>query len=251
METTLRERLFAGLGTAIIVALLGYALLLGLHVSIAMRSEQVVDLLDIRTPPPPPPHPKKPVEHPHSTKASGAASPRNLRNKATPVVAPPPIVKLPPPPPPLVIAPKPGTGMAASNGASNRPGPGEGAGGEGNGTGAGGEGDGDGDGIAPREIEDKLKFSYLSPDVERALSADHQWHDVGVRYSIEISGRVTHCVVTKPSGIAGLDAETCQAIEQHFRYHPARDPNGQRWVSTMDNDEAWRSDVDEQKTPER
>ena len=240
METPLQERLYAGLGTAIIVALLGYALLLGLSVSIGVRPEQAIALLDLRSPPPPPPLRRPPVEHPRSTKASGAASPRNLRNKATPVVAPVPIVRLPPPPPPLVIAPKPGTGMAASNGASNRPGPGQGAGGAGDGTGSGGDGDGDGGGIAPRQIAGRLKGSDLPLDmIPIGTEAT-----VGVRYRVEIDGRVSDCRIARSSGNARLDALTCQLIQKRFRFDPSRDETGQKtWAEIIEN-HTWSFDHD-------
>jgi periplasmic protein TonB len=229
---TARDRMWAGLGTAIVLALFGYMLLRGLTVSLSLAIEKPMELLDLRTPPPPPP-PRPRVEPPKERHAA-AASPRNLKGKATPVVVPPPIVPPLVPPPPLIVAPKPNVGAAASTGASDRAGPGQGAGGEGNGTGGGGDGDGDG-GMPPRLLKGRLKFGDL-PAALRAASVDGA---VGVRYHVEVDGHVSDCGVTRSSGHADLDAATCQLIEQRFRYAPSRDEDGHPVRSTIVETHDW------------
>jgi protein TonB len=115
-----------------------------------LGEEAGLTIFDVIVPPPPPP-PEPVVEQsvqPQDSKpkqAEGAASPKNIRSKATPVVAPEPRIELPAPSP-VVAATKPSTGAAATTGASDVVGPGTGAGGTGTGTGSGGAGSGSGGG---------------------------------------------------------------------------------------------------------
>jgi periplasmic protein TonB len=92
-----RDRMVAGLGTAIVLALFGYMLVRGLTVGFVAVIERPMELLDLRTPPPPP-RPKPRIE-PKQDRPAHAASPDNLRAKATPVVVPPLA------PPPIIAAP--------------------------------------------------------------------------------------------------------------------------------------------------
>lgn len=226
------------MGTAIIVGLLGYLLFVGMTVDIRGQADRAIALLDLRVPPPPPIHKPKPVVQPKLGHAPSKPSPRNLRNKATPIVAPPPLVILPSPSP-VIVALKPGTGMAQSNGASNRAGPGEGAGGQGNGLGSGGHGDGDGGGdTPPRQIKGRLKYSDLPPD----LRDSGRQFSVSVRYEVEIDGGVGSCTVERSSGAAELDALACQLILQRFRFRPSRDADGHAVASTIEENHSWELD---------
>lgn len=237
----------AGVATAIVVLLFGYALFIGLTVRMEVLLERPMAMLDLRTPPPPPPRPPH-VEHPRGKAPSGAASPRNLRSKATKVVAPPPIVLPLVPPPPVIVAPKPGAGLAASTGASDRPGPGRGAGGEGDGTGSGGEGEGDGGGdVPPRQIRGHLSFSDMPAD----LRARGVGGTVAVRYHVGTDGRVGDCAVTRSSGTAELDALTCRLIQQRFRFDPSRDAAGRPVRSAIVEDHSWIIDRGEEDAPPR
>lgn len=224
---------------ALIVMLAGYALIVGLSVDVRSVRDRALSLIDLHAPPPPSP-PKQHVEKAHSKAAKQAPSPRNLKNEATKVVVPPPIVPLQAPPP-IIAAPRAGIGMASSNGASNRAGPGQGAGGEGNGLGGGGEGDGDGDDTPPRQIKGRLKFSDLPADL-RATATDLS---VGVRYQVYEDGTVGECKVTKSSGSAELDQRTCQLIEQRFRFKPGRDSKGEPFVATYVETHSWAVDRSE------
>lgn len=233
---TVRDRVYAGVGAAATVALLGYALLTGLNVHVRQIRDRALAVLDVRVPPPPPPPRQevKPPEHPRP-RAKEAPAPPNLRNKATPVVVPPPIVHLPPPPPPVVVAPVVGVGLAANAGAADRPGPGTGAGGKGNGLGGGGNGDGEGEDTPPEQIRGDLKFSDLPPDLRESGAQG----SVDVRYRVEVSGRVTQCEARVRSGPAGLGPATCQAIEARFRFRPSLDPDGRPVASRVAENHSW------------
>ena len=240
-ETNRRDRMWSAGGAALIVALLGYGLVSGLTVSPYTRIEQPLPPIHLTTPPPPP-KPKEEVKVVHriTEKAKGKPSPPNLRNKATPIVAPPP--PMIPVKPPVIVAPRPDVGMAPQTGASDRAGPGQGAGGEGNGHGGGGEGEG-GD-TAPKPIRDLLKISWLPPEVRQMVGETMQI--VYVRYSVETDGRIGTCQVTRSSGNRDLDSATCAAIQQHFKYRPARDPDGQPFRAYVVTSEGWQMDRGDQ-----
>lgn len=234
-----QERLAAGAGTATMVGLMGYMLVVGLSADVQKHVEETLVLLNLRAPPPPPPiHPKASVE-PRKAKASGRASPRNLRQKATPVVTPKPPVRLPPPPP-IASAPVPNRGSATASGASDRPGPGQGAGGEGYGPGSGGYGEGEGDGgEPPRQIAGKLRMK----DVPRELMEFGTTRRVGVEYHVTEQGDVDACHVTGPSGNTALDRLTCRLIEERFRFRPSRDERGRPVGSFVEEDHSWIFDA--------
>jgi len=242
MRASIQDRLISALGTAVIVALLGYLLFVGMTVDIGRQADRAIALLDLRIPPPPPRPRSKPVEQPKAGHAPSRPSPRNLRNKATLIVAPPPLVILPRPSP-VIVALDPGPGIAASNGASNHTGPGEGAGGQGNGRGSGGDGNGGGD-IPPQQIKGRLKDSDLPAD----LLAVGKPYTVSVRYTVEITGKVGDCVVAHSSGSVGLDALTCRLIQQRFRFDPSRDAGGHPVESTIEEDQSWEIDPSPQQT---
>ncbi len=239
LSTPLQDRLVAGLGSVVVMTLFGYLLLLGLTVEMPVSSERPMALLNLQAPPRPS-HRKSAAERPKARHKSGPSSPRNLKNKATEIVAPLPLVP-PPVPSPVVTAAHAGPGMASSTGASDRPGPGEGAGGEGNGTGSGGSGAGEGgDDVPPRWVKGRLKFSDLPEDLREG-----EGRTVGVRYHVEIDGRVSGCVVTVSSGSSQLDDLTCRLIEQRFRFQPSRRQDGSPVRSTVVENHSWIIDRSE------
>ncbi|PZU10818.1 energy transducer TonB [Sphingomonas sp.] len=229
MRTPARDRILAGAGTAAILASAAALLLGAFDVPVTRIRETALALVDVRTPIPPAPR-ARPVAL--RERAKGAPSPRNLKNKATEIVAAPPV--LPVAPPPLVAAPAPDIGMAANSGASDRPGPGRGAGGQGEGAGGGGRG-GDGDGTPPRWIRGRLSFRDLPADL-RATG----WNGkVGVRYAVGTDGRVTDCRIDRTSGIPVVDGLTCRLIEDRFRFRPARDEDGSPVRSVIVESHEW------------
>ena len=213
-----RERLVGAVGAASVVGLLGAGLIWGLAARRQVWRETPTALIEVEAPPPPP---RLRTATPLRTKtAPKAPAPRNLRNTANDVVAPPVVLRAPPPP--VVVAQAPRNGTAAESGASDRAGPGEGAGGEGNGSGGGGTG-GDGAGYSPPEQLNDLKYGYLAP----ALRARGAQGTAEVIFHVTERGRVSSCSVRVSSGDRELDAGICQAIQTHLRFRPSRDPSGE------------------------
>lgn len=189
--------------------------------------------------PPPPAAPPEPVaielqpparaDEPEARPKDEAAPPDLIANPA-PIVAPEPAIP-PPTPPPVAAAPLPGTGTAPSVGAAPAPGPGTGAGGTGDGRSGGGTG-GDGSGgrgagggriaVMPRLL--RGDFSY--GDIPRALRESGFRGQVGLHFLIDVDGRAKQCRVIRSSGNASMDQSACRALEQRFRFTPARDENG-------------------------
>jgi protein TonB len=214
-------RLIAALAAFGMLLLIGAVLTIGLRVSLLPFDRVSLTSIDLAPPPPKrveptPPQPRRA----NAPAARDDASPRNLRNRATPVFGPSviPLVL----PPPIVAATQPAAGQAASSGASSIAGPGQGAGGMGNGLGGGGDG-GDGDGgfavVGPRQIRGRLSFADLPEGTLQPGSRA----SVGVRYTVSIDGRVSACRAERPSGFAAIDALTCRLIVERFRFRPARD----------------------------
>ncbi|WP_254514827.1 energy transducer TonB [Novosphingobium sp. G106] len=217
-----------------IVVLLAFALVFGLRVGDIVRNPGALVSVIFDQPKPPPPPEPKPRARPAETRApKGDPGQHNLKNQATPIVAPkvvPLIV-----PPPVVVATQAGIGQAAQTGASDRMGPGQGAGGYGNGGGGDG-GDGDGGAVAgPRQIKGKLSFKDLPDGMLRPGSEAR----VGVRYVVEADGTVSQCRADEPSGIPQLDRLACRLIEERFRFRPARDRFGRPVRATIAEAHSW------------
>jgi protein TonB len=199
-----------------------------------------IDLHETPPPPPPPRQRQRPVQR-HARKAAPKDEPgeRNLRNVATPIVAPPVVPLIPPPP--IVAAPAADTGAAAQTGASDQAGPGRGAGRFGDGRGGGGNGgagDGDGDGEAirgPRQISGDMEFHDL-PEGSIPLGEEAA---VTVTFAVAADGRVGQCKVERSSGRPVVDRETCRLIEQRFRFRPAIDRRGRPVRSFVRETHSW------------
>jgi len=231
-----RDRMKSAAGVAAFHALLGYAFLTGLGFEMPGIESQELKMFDVfEQPPPPPAQPAAPEKvkkskEPKPKDPEGAASPANLRDTPSPVVAPEPEIKLPVPPP-VIAAPVPGQGSADDAGAADVPGPGTGRGGIGNGlgsgrygTGTGGGGGGLGMGVArhARWISGRIRDSDYPDSAFRARAMG----TVYLRFIVAPSGRVSDCRVTRSSGSRALDETTCRLIVQRFRYRPARDEYG-------------------------
>ena len=205
-----------------------------------VKAADVMKLFSVAPPAPPPPS-EKPPPHPHRAREEGAAAPPNLRSKATPVVAPTPVMP-PPNPPPIVAAPIPAVGVNATSGAAPFAGPGTGAGGQGNGTGSGRSGNGGGDGGTPaRVISRPLRIEDLPGAVVRASLSGSSRLEVDTRYTVTVQGRVVDCRVTRSSGDPALDAATCQAMMSKLRYRPERDAAGRAVPVDTQGYQVWES----------
>ena len=233
-----RDRLISAGGATILCGVLGYALILGLGVRIPTAIPDALKTFAV-SPLPPPPRLETIIPRPATRhRPEGAAAPANLRAKATDTVVPTPIVPPRVPPPPVIVALKPGPGSEATTGAAPVLGPGTGAGGDGDGSGSGRSGDGDGDGGA--ETPPKLlNGRFKTRDLRAAEAVIGPGGIVGVRYTVETDGSVTHCGIMRSSGNAVLDATTCRLIELRFRYRPWRDAAGRPVRSTVVRNQSW------------
>jgi len=236
---TFRDR--AGpLAAVILIHLgIGYALLNLSGAGATLVDESALAIFDLFVPPPPPPPPPPVIEQQREAqkakpkKDEGAASPKNIQSKATPVVAPKPRIELPDVTP-VIAATTPSTGAAATTGASDVVGPGTGAGGTGTGTGSGGSGSGSGGGgrggvpSRPTVIEStKLTSRDYPPAAIRAWPRNGR---VFVAVRVQLDGRATDCKVNRSSGSPGIDADTCRLVMAKVRFTPARDENGRPYV---------------------
>ncbi|CAN5352634.1 hypothetical protein BH09PSE4_BH09PSE4_22590 [soil metagenome] len=228
------DRIKSAIAAVTVQGLLGCALIFGLATTMPGTVQEELKAFNVGTAPPPPV--ETVVQHAqHSKRREGAASPANLRAKPTEIVAPKPVVQLPPPP--VAAAPKAGTGIDSSAGASNRPGPGTGSGGQGNGNGSGDAGDGDGDGgeTPLRWISGRLKDS----DYPRAAMDAGASGTVYLRFIVGVKGRVTDCAVTRSSGNATLDQTTCRLIKERFRYKPTLDAHRKAIPDVVTGEHLW------------
>jgi len=220
-------RALSAVSSVAIVALIGALLVLALRVQQVIGQSTSLISMTFSPQPQPAERPKPPqVRHLDRPAPKHEASPRNLRNQATQVVAPPVRPRIVPPP--VVAAQQAGIGSAPSNGASASPGPGQGAGGIGNGTGGGGlggEGNGTGDGepvVGPRRTKGDLHYG----DLPEGVLAPGQEATVEVLYWVGPDGRASQCRAEHGSGYPVLDRLACSLIEQRFRFRPAKDKHG-------------------------
>ncbi|CAN5166014.1 hypothetical protein BH09PSE3_BH09PSE3_16520 [soil metagenome] len=222
-----KARFGAAAGSALITALLGYALLNGFGVHPAAVVDRQLDIFNIMPDTPVAPPPKKPPP-PHKAHKDGASGAPALRAKATEIVAPPPVVPIILPT--IAAAKIAGVGTQSSAGASSRPGAGTGGGGNGN-----GDGDGDGGETPPEQRSGRIKDS----DFPRAAGDNGIGGTVSVEYTVTVRGRATGCRVTRSSGSSELDQTTCRLIEERFRFYPSRDARGNPVESSIVENHSW------------
>ncbi|MDF0489918.1 energy transducer TonB [Sphingomonas sp. H39-1-10] len=241
------RKVAAAIGAAVLQVGLGVLLASGFTVTIPHVVTQDLKLFGVTTPPPPPPPPPPKPRPKPSIRKAGAAAPPNIRSKATEVAAPPPKIPMPVPPP-IVTAPTPAAGDQASSGASDKAGPGTGAGGTGNGTGSGGAGNGDGGGRAAYQKSGRIRGSDYPRSALQARVGGTVW----VSFTVEVTGQATGCTIRKSSGNPDIDATTCRLIQERYRYEPARDANGKKIRSRIENqDHTWVVGHDEDDDGDR
>lgn len=245
-----RERGGAALLAAALTGVMGLLLATGLVQRFVRAEAPALASFDVVTPPPPVAEKRRVQEqHRKSPRREGEAAPPNLRAEPTEIVAPLPA----PTPPPIAAAPIAGIGAASRAGNAEVPGPGTGAGGIGNGRGSGDAGDGDGGGggdeTPPRWVRGDLRDS----DYPDAAADAGVGGTVGVRYLVDVDGRVRDCVITDSSGNRVLDETTCRLIEKRFRYRPSRDSRGNPVRAYIVENHEWilRREPAEQAPPRR
>jgi protein TonB len=231
-QISARQRALSGGGVLVLVVAIGAGLASGLHLSVVRRASEAISA--IAMPAPRVPEQVAPSNAP-SDKASGKASAANKQAKAAAIAAPPP--RLPPVAPPVAAAPRPGVGKDVSAGATPNPGPGSGAGGRGDGTGAGGAGTGSGFGGGTKAVW--RSGTIRDRDYPREASRAKAGGEVEVRFTIEASGRVSGCRVTRSSGDTSLDQTTCALIEDRFRFKPATNDSGAPVASQYGWRQSW------------
>jgi len=237
-----RDRIPAAIVAVALPGAMLFALIAGLGIHLDPDAGSPLSLFTVGPPPPPPPEQPEVRRRPSpSHRPEGAASPPNLRSRATDIVAP----EIPLPTPPVVVtAPAPLLGNDASTGSAEVAGPGTGAGGVGNGLGSGGRGDGDGGG--GEETPPEWRGGRLrDADFPDELRETTQGGTVGVRYTVLTSGRVANCRVTRSSGVAVLDALTCRLITARFRYRPSRDTAGRPVQADIVENHEWVNELTE------
>jgi protein TonB len=192
--------------TLTFVALLHVALVFALvNLSPPIRDQlpqEVIEIFDVTGPPPPPEEAIKiePVPAPQQDapkEEEGAASPKNIRSQATPVVAPKPPIALPVPPPmPVTQTPNAGSG-----------------------TGGGGSG-----GVATRPaVVRGITNRDYPEDVSR------YWPRGGavfIAVRVLPNGRATDCKINRSIGVPAIDQWTCKLVEERAVFRPATDVNG-------------------------
>lgn len=242
------DRIKAAVIAVAIVAAVGFLLVYALGYQAVRAASEDLKTFNVALPPPPPREPPPPPPEHRAARTEAATAPMNLHAKATPVVAPTPIVPPLAPPPPVVTAAIAEQGPAPSAGAADWPGPGTGAGGAGDGFGGGGSGDGEGSGgrfereTPPRQIGGRIGIRDLPPGL-----ADAGGGTVGVRYVVEADGHISSCRITDSSGLSELDDLTCRLIRERFRYRPALDADHRPVASTVIQNHFWVARHDDRR----
>ena len=239
-----RDRFKSAVAVGALHALLAYAFLTGLGFDIPAEVGNQLKLFHVPEElPPPPAQPAPPdtaeAEVAKPKEAEGAASPANLRDTPTQIVAPKPEIRLPVPPP-IVAAPIAGQGTQAAAGAADVPGPGTGSGGVGTGLGSGEHGSGTGGGGGGRGSHARwIRGAIYDSDYPRSAYEARIGGTVFLRFTVAPDGRVSDCAVTRSSGHRDLDSVTCRLIRSRFRYRPARDARGRPVAEVIRGEHVW------------
>ena len=222
-------------GSAIVAVAAIHAALLFAFLNMSGRidlpvPESVLQTIDIDAleppPPPPPPQPEQQRERQRPEEEEGG-SPANIRSRATPVVAPKPIVE-PQRPNRIAVTETPNQGAAPTQGAADVRGPGTGAGGTGTGTGTGsGSGAGGGDGgvaYPPRLVTPDLRGRDFGQELLRQWPRGAQ---VFLRLRVDSRGFISECILDRGTGVRAIDSEICNLAHQRLRFRPALNRAGQ------------------------
>jgi protein TonB len=219
---------------AAVVAVHAVLFFMLLHLAGRMELAQPQSVLRIfnldEVPPPPQPVQQPQVHKQEKPKESqGAASPPNIKSKATDIAPPKPRISLPLPVP-VTTTPTPDSGNEATQGASNVVGPGTGAGGTGTGTGSGGAGSGTGGGGQGGAVSPPHLVTPVLRGRDFPRSMLDQWprgQTVFLRLRVDSRGFVSECNVDRGTGVATIDSQLCNVAHDRLRFAPALDRAGQ------------------------
>ena len=195
------------------------------------QPESVIRLFEVTEPP----APSEPLQRPEQQterpkEAEGAASPENIRSRATPIVAPTPRIALPLPVP-MATTQTPNQGAQPTQGAAEVRGPGTGAGGTGTGTGSGRAGSGTGGGGSGlAAVRTRLATPPLrGRDFPRELlDAWPRGAWARMRFRVDPNGYIIECVLDQRTGVPMIDTQICHIARERLRFRPALDRNGRR-----------------------
>lgn len=219
LSSNTRERLLSAAAVAAVHALVAYLLLAGLGVTLPGSSPAPsLKLFDLPTARDPPLAADPAPDKTEGASAEAVADPREG------LPAPPPAVPIPLPTQP------------AASASPTTPAMGSGSGESGSGYGAGGGG-GTGGGVASRAR--KIAGTLTNADYPRAARRAGAEGTVFVRFTVGADGRARHCIVTRTSGNADLDATTCHLVHTRFRFEPARDKDGRPVADMMAGQQNW------------
>ncbi len=188
------NRVIALIIVALIHVAIGYVLISGLAYEATKKLVERVTTVDIEEPPPPEPENEPPPPAPDTPPPPVAPPPPiNI------APAPPPIrtqPTIPPPAPPALVVPPPAPPPPPSQARGATP---------------------DGQNRWARRIQENYPARALREETQGT---------VGVTVTVDGSGRVSGCRVTRSSGSSILDDAACKGMERYARFNPALDAAG-------------------------
>lgn len=213
---------------AAVVAIHAALLLVFLHMAGKLDvggTQPVLSVFNFSKPPPPPPLRERPKLKEKARQ--GRSAPRNVKSKATPVVAAKPKIEQPAK---IAASTIPNKELALTTGASSVQGPGTGAGGAGTGTGSGNGGTGPGgggdNGVAePPRLATPVLRGYDFPSA--ILGQWPSGETVFVRLRVDSRGYVSECMVDRGTGVVLIDSTICGLARERLRFRPALNRSGQ------------------------
>ena len=219
-----RERTIALAAVVAVQLALAFVLFRGFRVDVARPAEVIQHLIEVSLVKPPPPvvpleQPKpqhRPAAAPKAEPVKQGGSPGPQPAHAPPSVAP-------------IVAVKP---TVAPSGGGTGTGPALGAGG---GGGAGGNGYGEGGGTDLEQIAGEI----TPRDYPRGLRQAGIGGRVEFVFTVEPTGRVGRCTVTRSSGVPELDVLTCRLVQQRFVYRPSTDRYGRPIADQVEGEHEW------------
>lgn len=213
------QRMSSSRVTAIVIvallhALIGYALVTGLAISVVKKVAEDLKTFDVQEEPPPPEEkPPPPKEVPQT--------------QPPPVVSPPPIVRVNTPAPPIVqtvrVAPPPvitPTAPVAPPAPPAPPPPPK--------------------KVQPARAKANLASLFSTDDYPPSALRSGEEGTTGFSLTVGTNGRVTECTITSSSGSSTLDNATCRLLERRARFTPAHDSSGNPITDTVPGRITWR-----------